>query len=82
MVQTLRFRWKWQPRQQLSPSAKTVCHVALEASFFPYERATTLSAQGWHNKAKGVISECLEIRKQYAQGQLVLAQAPRQWDKT
>ena len=26
--------------------------VALEASFFLYERATTLSAQGWYNKAR------------------------------
>ena len=45
-------------------------------SLFSQECATTLSAQGWYNKAKGVISECLEIRKHsYVQGQPVLAQA-------
>ena len=52
-----------------------MARVALEASIFLFERATTLSDQGWYNKAKGVFSECLDIREQYAQGQPALTQA-------
>lgn len=61
--------------QPVSQSSDGMARVAMEASFFLFDRATALSEKGWYAKAKPIFQECLDIRDQYADGQPALTQA-------
>ena len=60
--------------QPVSQSSDGMARVAMEASLFLFDRATTFSDKGWYAKAKPIFQECLDIRDQFAQGQPALTQ--------